>query len=301
MTAVAPFDLLTMLAQAGGIQTIREECVRNQTYRNYPIGRLAGRYLDALRFDNYASGTINNREQTLAWLALDYPALAPADVTHDLLRAFLLEHWRDAAANTKAMHVSALRCFFEWAHDHDLAPTDPARKLRSPRRADTERRSHPHETIRKLVLAQDDRRDRVAILTLYWCALRRNELRQIQFRHVDLGRRILTVFGKGGRVSEQNVPEPLALELERHVQDNAPDPDEYLLYPRKVGRVGGWPNWIYDVVWEDRFRPLTLSGIDKWFQRARARAGVDVLMHEPGTPLARTRRRPATISSRRRS
>ena len=125
------------------------------------------------------------------------------------------------------------------------------------------------------------RRDRVAILMLYWCALRRNELRLVQFRHIDLGRRVITVFGKGGRILEQHIPEPLALELERHIQDRDAEPDEYLLYPLKIGRVGGWPDWRYDIVWENRFAPLTSSGIDKWWQRCRTRAGLGkVLMHE---------------------
>ena len=89
---------------------------------------------------------------------------------------------------------------------------------------------------------------------------------------------------EGGRVDEQNIP-ALALELERLAQDHDPAPDEYLLFPQKIGRRGGYPTYETGVVWEDRLSPLSISGIDKWFQRARARAGLDaasdkVLMHE---------------------
>lgn len=276
--------LVTMLAELGGIDAVRADYVRDKSYRNHPIGRLGGIYLDELEFNGYSASALNTKEQTIAWLAFDYPTLEPSDVTVDLLRAFLAEHWRDAAANTKAGHVSALHCFFAWAHDNDHLPVDPARKLRSPRRADTERRAHPREIIRRLVVAQDTHRDRVAILMLYWCALRRNELRQIQFRHIDLRRRILTVFGKGGRVMEQSIPEPLALELERHILDRGAGPDEFLLYPQKLGRRGRYPSYEREILWEDRLSPLTTSGIDKWFQRARDRAGLGgkepVLMHE---------------------
>lgn len=283
--ALTRADLVAMLADLGGINAIREDYVASKEYRDTPIGRALGRYLDDLAFEGYSESTYLNREQTFAWLAFDYPNLEPADVTYDLLRAFLHEHWKDAAANTKAGHVSGLKCGFAWLHDHDLIPTDPARKLKAPRRTETNRRSHSHEVIRKLVLAQPRRVDRIAILILYWCALRRKELREIQFSHIDLARRVLTVFGKGRRVDEVNIPEPLALELERYIQDHAPEPDEYLLHPHKVGRTGGWPNWIYDVVWEDRRSPLTLSAVDKWFDRCRKRAGLDegerrVLMHE---------------------
>jgi site-specific recombinase XerD len=278
-------ELVAMLAAHGGIDAIREDYMRDQQYRNTPCGELFGRYLDALEFDEYSEKTISNREQTYAWFCFDYPNLEPHDVTYDLLRGFLEQHWRGAARNTKEMHISALRNAFAWLHDHDLIPQDPARKLKSPRRTETNRRSHSQDVIKKLVLTQDQRRDRIAILMLYWCALRRNELRKVQFTHVDLLRRVLTVFGKGGRVDHINIPEPLALELERYVQDNDPAPEEFLLYPQKIGRTGGFPNWSYDLVWEDRRRPLTQSGIDKWFQRCRERAGLNegdakILMHE---------------------
>lgn len=278
-------QFVDMLAGLGGEEGLRYDFMRSGDYRTKPIGALAGRYLDALAFENYSENTVNGRTQALVWLTFDYPNLEPHEVTYDLLRDFLQKHWRDAAPNTKSQHVSTLRCFFAWAYDQDLIPENPAKKLKPPRRTETERRSHSQTVIRRLVVAQDSRRDRVAILTLYWCALRRNELRLVQYRHIDLGRRVLTVFGKGGRVDEQNIPEPLALELERLVQDNDPHPDEYLLYPQKVGRVGGFPAYEHGVTWEDRRAPLSKSGIDKWFQRARKRAGLDdpddrVLMHE---------------------
>ena len=277
--------LVAMLASVGGPDALRDAFVANQAYRQTPIGALAGRYLDTLKFEEYSDSTIGNREQTLAWLAFDHPTLPPDQVTHELLEAFLRAHWKDAAPNTKRFHISSLRNCFAWAYEHDLIPANPAKKLRFPRQTDTERRSHPASTIRRLVVAQDSRRDRVAILLLYWCGLRRNELRLVQFRHIDLARRMLTVFGKGARVLEQSIPEPLALELERHIQDRQADPDEYLLYPQKVGKRGHWPAYENLVIWEDRFRPLTKSAIDKWWQRCRHRAGLGdgeakVLMHE---------------------
>src|SRR4051812_14905811 len=86
-------ELVAILANLGGIDAVREDYVRNKEYRQHPIGRLGGEYLDELRFQGYSDSTIDNREQTIAWLAFDYPRLEPAAVTHDLLRAFLHEHW----------------------------------------------------------------------------------------------------------------------------------------------------------------------------------------------------------------
>jgi len=263
-------DPAMILAAAAELRMDRHQ---RATYRTTPIGHHAGRYLDELKFSNYSDKTYRNREDTLGLLALDYAHLQLDDVTTALLSDFLTEHWRDNAPNTRAQHVSSVKNFFRWAHDNDLIPNDPARRLRAPRAKDTDRRAHSEQTVRTLVVSQATLRDRVCILLLYWCALRRNELRLIQWRHVDLANRVLTVFGKGGTVLEQNLPEPLAIELERLILQRQPKPDHFVLYPQKLGRLGSWPFYLDDVIWEDPARPLTTSGIDKWWQRAVKRSG----------------------------
>lgn len=260
---------------------LRETAVKDKTYRRTPIGAVAGRYLDELAFNNYAENTILTREQVLAWLSLDFAHRQLDELTRDDLQDFLAEHWRDAAVNTRATNTSAVRTFFEWCHARDLIATDPARRIRGPRRKDTERHAHEAAVVRALVTAQPSLRDRVALLLLYWCALRRNELRLVQFRHVDLGNRLLTVFGKGGTVLEQNLPEPLALPLERYMMLRDPAPDEYLLHPQRVGRYGAWPAYTEDVIWEDRLRPMTVSAIAKWWERCVGRTDLVYFpMHE---------------------
>lgn len=260
---------------------LRETTIKDKTYRLTPIGHHAGRYLDQLEFDNFSDKTVTNREQTLAWFSIDHAHMQIGQVTQDTLEMFLAHHWKDSAVNTRAQHVSSLRTFFAWAHDHDIIPADPARRLKTPKATDSTREAHTAATVRKLIVGQQTQRDRVGILFLYWCALRRNELRLIQFRHIDLANRILIVFGKGRTVMEQNLSEPLALELERLILQRAPHPDEYLLHPQHMGRYGRYPLYSEDVIWEDRMRPLTTSGIDKWWQRAVTRAGLERFpMHE---------------------
>lgn len=273
-----PLDDAMILARAA---ELRENAVKDKTYQQTPIGLLVRRYLQELAFDNYSSRTIDSREQILAHLALDLAHRNPADVELEDLRGHLSDRYAHVKPNTRAAAVSAVRVLFTWAHDNDLIPTNPGRKLRAPRQKDTERRAHSLATIRRLVIACDTRRDRVALLLLYWCALRRNELRQVQWRHIDLARRIVTVFGKGGTVLEQNIPEQVALELERYILDEAPDPDDHLLYPTRVGRRGRYPLYTEGIIWEDRASPLSISGMDAWWRRAIRRAGIDHFpMHE---------------------
>ena len=95
-----------------------------------------------------------NRRQTIAWLTFDHRELHPAEIKLDLLREFLERHWRDAAPNTKTQHVSSLRCFFAWAYENDHIPENPAKRLRSPRKTETERRSHARSVVRQLVAAR---------------------------------------------------------------------------------------------------------------------------------------------------
>lgn len=260
---------------------VRAEAVKNQAYRLTPVGALAGRYLDELRFEGYSPKTVSVREGVLWRVAVALAHLQPAEVTADDLKRVLADEWADAARNTKASATSSVRVFFAWAVENDHIVSSPAAKLKQPRNADTERRAHSQKVVRRLVVGQDSQRDRVAILLLYWCALRRSELRLVQFRHLDLANRTLVVFGKGNTVLEQSIPGPLALELERHIQDRQPTPDEFLLFPQKVGRYGSWPLYTQDVIWEDRMRPYTNDGIGAWWRRCVKKAGLPAFpMHE---------------------
>jgi integrase len=56
----------------------------------------------------------------------------------------------------------------------------------------------------------------------------------VQFKHYD--GRDLTVFGKGGKVRYLPIVDrDLRMELERHILDRGPSPEQFLLYPEKLG------------------------------------------------------------------
>jgi integrase len=77
------------------------------------------------------------------------------------------------------------------------------------------------------------------------------------------------------------VPEDLAYQVNLERSSRQCTPDEFLLYPVKLGRVGVYPDTRMGVIWEDRLSPLSLSGIDKWWRRMLRNAGVDPFpMHE---------------------
>jgi integrase len=115
------------------------------------------------------------------------------------------------------------------------------------------------------VLAQDDRRDQVALRLLAQLGLRKNELRLVQYRHFDLAHGTLTVFGKGGTVlAVPLVWEDLRLEIERLILETAAQPDHFLLYPRS-----------------HRGKAMDAASVHRWWARCLDRAEIPHFpMHE---------------------
>jgi integrase len=83
----------------------------------------------------------------------------------------------------------------------------------------------------------------------------------------------VTVFGKGGKVRYLPVVDnELRLELERHILDRSPMPDEYLLYPKKTG-----PEFYkgpIGVIWTDRHKPMSPTTMHRWWSGCLKRAGI---------------------------
>lgn len=115
----------------------------------------------------------------------------------------------------------------------------------------------------------------MALLLLFRLGLRKSELARLQFKHYD-GRQ-LTIFGKGGKVRYLPVVDAeLRLQLERHILDRAPAPDEFLLFPEKIGpEFYGGP---LATIWQDRLRPLSSTAMHRWWVGCMKRAG---LAHRP--------------------
>jgi integrase len=98
----------------------------------------------------------------------------------------------------------------------------------------------------------------VSLLLLFRLGLRKGELARVQFKHYE-GRN-LTMFGKGGKVRYLPVVERvLRLQLEQHILDRQPEPDEFLLHPEKTGlEFYGGP---VGVIWQDRCKQLSSTAM----------------------------------------
>lgn len=156
--------------------------------------------------------------------------------------------------------------FFKWAQAEFKLQGNPVVPIRSPRLRDVERELFSADDVVRIVAAQPELRDRVALKLLFLMGLRKGELAAIRFRDFDLGRRRLRVHGKGGKIRHTPIPTE---ELRQEIGDLSlrRDPQEHLLYPQKRGPKG-------TVIWEDRRKPLSGPALHRWWYRCLTRAGV---------------------------
>lgn len=261
-------DLAAMMRTT---EQLVSEALRDRTWIRTPIGAHVNAYLRALRWQSESSNTHEAYEHVLGRLALrhaDWDALdgfcTPAGPEY--LREFLDAEWGGAAAATKRQRASIVRAFFKWASLERRIPYDPAATLRSPKgRSRAPRQAYPIAALHQLVAAQDSLRDQVAVQLLCRMGLRKNELRLIQWRDIDLVRGYVLAHGKGGKDELVPLVGSLAEDVRLLQLELNPKPDWYLLHPRSRKT--------------DRMNP---ASVHRWFKRCLEQAGLPatVKMHE---------------------
>ena len=261
--AVSPAEFAVMLRDA----------LRDKSYRASSLGVLVGRFVRWFRNEGGAtSETLRDYESVLRRMVLTLADKEPEDVTLEDLRV-VLDLWTDREPATRAKVVSVMRSFWRWAEDEGRIPTNPALKLKRPRKPKHTPNLLPVSTDALVVAAAPTARDRLAVLILTDCGVRRAELAGVQVRHLDLARRQVTVTGKGrkqrtiplrGRIvlaAEEYLLEPL------HFVGRQPEPDDYLLYPE-------WRNPKRVVYRADPKRPKALNGVHRWWYQMLEAAGL---------------------------
>jgi integrase/recombinase XerD len=251
-----------------------------RSYRATPLGLEVARYYRWKKNEWGATAdTLRDYEAILAKLALDHADLELSDleptVGTERLREFIDNRWGDRTPRTRAKVISVLRDFFSWAVRERGLSANPALPIFRPRKRDVSRGTFTEGDVRKLLAAQPRQRDRVALLLLFRLGLRKSELARIQFAHYD-GRN-LTVFGKGGKVRYLPVVDRgLRESIERHILDRQPSPDEFLLYPEKLGpEFYGGP---VGTIWENRHKQLSSTAMHRWWSKCLVHAG---MAHRP--------------------
>jgi integrase/recombinase XerC len=123
---------------------------------------------------------------------------------------------RRYSRRTIARRASALRRYFGWLHRSGLAAADPSRGLSAPKgegRLPTVLRRGDLDVLLTPPAGDDDViavRDQAVVEVLYGSGVRVAELCGLRPGDLDLGRRILTVWGKGSKQRQVPMSEPAA-------------------------------------------------------------------------------------------
>jgi integrase/recombinase XerC len=269
MTQFAGFASGDRLPLALAARTMRE-AMRDKSYRTTPLGLVVGHYMRQKRWGGAAENTLLAYESVLARFALDHADLELADFEPPLgierVVEFLDLHWGGAAPKTRARNLAVMRDLFAWAVGAGRMYGNPALTVKGPKQVTVaERRAHAREEIQRIVAAQPSLRDQACVLLMGRLALRRDELRRLQVKDVDLSSGLVHVQGKGGKRAQVPIVYPNVAEtLFLHLSGEGRRAGEYLLYAKKA-----------------KERMLSPTGVHNWWVRCLERAGVPHFpMHE---------------------
>jgi site-specific recombinase XerD len=253
---------------------IRQAEVKDKSYRKYPLGQEVGHFLRAKKLEGCRWNTLEAYESVLRRFTIrhaDFDDLAPFTEKQkgpELILDFIEREWGDADEHTIGRQFAVMRSFFRWAYQTDRVEADPMGKVVSPKlsRSGAVRDRVPEDHVVILISSQENVRDRGAILLLGRLGLRREDLRMLQIRDIDLaGENLLLRHAKGGKehvlpLAFREVRDTLYL----HLQERGGAPDEFYLYPKTARR-----------------KALSPAGIDGWFRRCLERAGLSgYTMHQ---------------------
>jgi integrase/recombinase XerC len=179
----------------------------------------------------------------------------PADVDRIVLRRYLaFMATRRYSKSTIARTAASLRSYFQWCAKRGLIESDPSTRLSAPSPESRLPRVLGHGELRQLLepssggasglFAALDRRDDAVLELLYGSGLRVAELCGLDVVDADLGRRVVTVTGKGSKQRQVLIHDRCAkairawLDGPRGTVADDESPGEALFYNRRGNRLG---------------------------------------------------------------
>lgn len=229
---------MTVALDLGAAARILREAVKDRSYRATPLGLEVARYIRWKRNEWGATeSTIRDYEAHLRNLALFFADLELKDlqppVGIERVREVMDHHWGDAAPRTRNKVRSTFTDFFEWAiRENRGIYGNPARAIARAKVRDTPIELLTEQLIEKLLAANPYEADWLALNLIVRYGMRRGGVRNVQMKHFDWDRRILTVHTKGGRIHTLPLPDPMFWSKLLALQATGLGPDSYLLYRR---------------------------------------------------------------------
>lgn len=273
----------------GELAPMIRDAIKDKRYRASALGALVGRYIRWFRNEYGASSeSVRDYEAILARMAITLADKEPAVVTVDDLRE-VIDLWSAREPRTVAKVTSVIRSFWSWAEDESFVPVSPAARLRRPKSAKKTPPLLATGTDARLLSAATSARDRLGILMLVDLGVRRGELAGVRVRDIDVGRRQVTVTGKGNKQRVIPMRGRIVLAAEEYLLETLPppvarqpEPDDFLLYPEKFNPDGA----VYEARPKDQKLP---NGVHRWWYRQLRQAGITGKGETSGVNMHRAR------------
>jgi len=225
-------------------------------------GACLDRWLQYLVKDGFSPNTLAIYSRYVSWLLIDYPH--PTKPHIDAYLARMVASGRKPA--TIGLVTNAVKSFFSFLIDEDIARTNPAAKLHAPHRQLEIRQSPKPEIVQQLLDAEKKPRHQLMLMLMVDCGLRLSEVARARVDLIDLDSHLIIVLGKGKKGKKQRqVPlsEATAQVIKEHLQEL---------------KEAGYPGpWLFPGVNPEK--PAALRSIDGYMAALCQRLGI-----QPITP-----------------
>lgn len=259
---------------------IIRDAVKDKSYQALPLGEDCAVYLRA-KHKRLTASSFRDYESCLDKFARYFADLRIEDFEPPLgserLEEFLHETWGHRQPRTYNKNLSIIGDLCEYFVKRGRLHGDPTLLIERARARQVYRTTFNSDQTRAIVASQVDLRDKLAVRLLLDFGLRKGALKAIQFQHFDHYQRRLTIFTKGQKVRTLPLPSPpFWHDLERHIQDVAAKPTDYLMCRQKtipVGRPDAQGHRVTDL---RRIADKAMGdhGLHRWWYACLARAGV---------------------------
>jgi integrase len=230
---------LTLAAAA----RMMRDAVKDRSYRATPLGLEVARYYRWKKNEWGAEeSTLRDYEAILRNLCVHFADLELRDfdppVGIERLREATDFFWGTASARTRNKVRSVWIDFFEWAiREGRGVHGNPARALARAKARDTEKQLFGENFIELVLSSQVYEADWIGCSLILRYGMRRGGVANVQLKHFDFERQLLTVHTKGGRIHPLPIPDPLLWTKLGQLQLQGLGPDSPLLYRQDTRRM----------------------------------------------------------------
>ena len=150
------------------------------------------RWLEHLVTVGFSQNTVALYTRYVRWLLMDYPHPTKAHI--DAYFARMVASGRKPS--TLGSVTNAIKSFFAFLLDEDIAKTNPADRLHAPQRELEIRRAPRPELVQQLLDAEKKPRHQLMLMLMVDCGLRLSEVARARVDLIDLDSQLIIVLGK---------------------------------------------------------------------------------------------------------